>query len=230
VPLPENRLLAALPPDDLARLTARTTGVTFGEKEVVYPASGPIEYVYFPRSGMLSVVLTMGDGATAEVAAVGSEGMAGMSAFIGARTSPHEVLCQVHPSECRKMPVAEFVAAVATCGRFRDLIHGYARAVLVTSARYTACNCLHPIDGRCARWLLQCHDRVGADEFPLTHAFLATMLGVRRATVTEAAGGLQRAGLISYRHGRVTVLKRARLEAAACECYAAVRDAFALPA
>lgn len=227
---PENHLLSALPPDDFARLTAHMTDATFGEKDVIYAAGGPIGHVYFPRSGVISAVIAMSDRSTAEVAATGSEGMIGMSTFLGAVTSREEVFCQVHPSECRRMPVAEFVAEIATCGRLRDLIHWYALAVLSTSAQYTACNCLHPINERCARWLLQCHDRVGGDEFPLTQAFLATMLGVRRATVTEAAGSLQRAGLISYRHGRVKILKRRQLEEQACECYAIVRDAFARPA
>jgi len=193
---------------------------------VVYRAGGPVGHVYFPRSGVLSAVLTMSDKTTAEVAVIGSEGMAGFSTVLGAVASREEVFCQVHPADCRKMPVAEFVAEVATCGRLRDVVHGYARAVLDASAQYTACNCLHPIDGRCARWLLQCHDRVGADDFPLTHEFLATMLGVRRATVTEAAGSLQRSGLITYRHGRVKVLARGKLEKAACECYRVVRAAF----
>lgn len=223
---PENRLLAALPPADLARLAARMTDVTLGHREGLYAAGGAIEHVYFPRSGVVSAVLAMGDGAAAEVAAVGSEGMVGVSSILGAVTSREEVFCQVHPAECRRLPVAEFVAAVATCGRLRDVVHGYARAALAASAQYIACNCLHPIDRRCARWLLQCHDRVGRDDFPLTHEFLATMLGVRRATVTDAAGGLQRAGLISYRHGRVRVLKRTELEAEACECYPVLRAAF----
>ena len=225
----ENRLLSALPPPDFARLTRRMTDVTFGEKDVIYSAGGSIAHVFFPKSGVLSSVVAMRDGATAEVAVTGSEGMVGMCAFLGAVASTEDVFCQVHPSVCRRLPAAEFVAEVATCGTLRDLVHWYARAVLAISARYTACNCLHGIDQRCARWLLQCRDRVGADEFPLTHEFLATMLGVRRASVTEAAGGLQRAGLISYRHGRVKVVKRARLEAAACECYGAVRDAFTRP-
>ena len=128
------------------------------------------------------------------------------------------------------MPAAEFVAEVAKGGALRAVVYRYVRGALVASARLTACNCLHSADERLARWLLMCHDRAAADEFALTHELLALMLGVRRATVTVTAGTLQSAGIIAYRHGRVTVLDRTRLEESACECYAVVRDAFAVPA
>jgi CRP-like cAMP-binding protein len=123
------------------------------------------------------------------------------------------------------MPAAAFVAEVAAGGPLRDAVHAYARGLLAAAGRVAACNALHPNDERLARWLLMCQDRVGGDEFPLTHEFMATMLGVRRATVTVTAGTLQSAGLIAYRHGRVRVLDRAGLEAAACECYAHMRAA-----
>lgn len=226
-PLPENRLLAALPPPDLARLTGRMTDVTLASKDLLYRPGGPIDFVYFPRSGVVSSVVVMADGTTAEVAVIGAEGMAGASVLLGATRSEQQVYCQVPPCECRKLPAAEFAAEVGRPGPLRDAVAGYLRGALAASARLTACNCLHPVDERCARWLLMCHDRVGADEFPLTHEFLAVMLGVRRATVTVTAGTLQQSGLIAYKHGRVRVLDRAGLEAAACECYAAIRDAFA---
>ncbi len=224
---PENRLLTALPPDEFARLTARMTDVTFGLKDVAYRAGGPVEYVYFPRSGMMSAVVVMEDGATAEVAGIGREGMLGASVCLGADRSAEQVFCQIPPCACRRLPAAEFAAEVARGGPLRAVVYKYLRGVLTASARQTACNCLHSVDERCARWLLQCRDRVGADEFPLTHEFLAVMLGVRRATVTVTAGSLQSAGLITYRHGQVKVLDGDGLEDAACECYAAIRDAFA---
>jgi len=229
MPLPENRLLAALPPADFTRLTARMTDVTLGHKEVLYRAGGPIEYVYFPRSGLLSSVVIMLDGQTAEAAAIGREGMIGVASFLGAVHSPEQVFCQVFPAECRKLPVAEFVAEVGSGGAMRDIVHRYARATLAASAQQTACNALHSIDERCASWLLMCHDGAGADEFPLTHEFLSVMLGVRRATVTVTAASLQSAGIISYRHGRVKVRERAALEDSACECYQVIRRAFELP-
>jgi CRP-like cAMP-binding protein len=227
---PENRLLAALPPPELARLIAQTTDITLGPKDLLYRAAGPMDHVYFPRSGVISAVVVMEDGQLAETAAVGREGMLGAATGLGATTSPEQVFCQVPPSECRRLPAAEFTAEVGRDGPLREIVHAYVCGSLAASARQTACNCLHPADERCARWILACHDRVGADEFPLTHEFLATMLGVRRATVTVTAGTLQSAGLIAYRHGRVRVLDRAGLEEAACECYRAIRDFLDPPA
>jgi CRP-like cAMP-binding protein len=224
--MPENRLLSALPPDDFARLTARMTDVTFDRKDLLYRPGGPIDHVYFPTSGVISAVVVMEDGSSAEVAVIGHEGMAGVSSCLGATRCTEQVFCQIPPTACRKWAAAEFAAEVDRGGALRDVVHGYIRASLAASGQCTACNCLHPADERCARWLLMCHDRVGADEFPLTHEFLAIMLGVRRATVTTTAGTLQSAGLISYRHGRVKVLDRARLEDATCECYRVIREAF----
>ncbi len=224
---PENRLLAALPPADLARLTARTTDVTFAHKDLAYRPGGPIEHVYFPRAGMMSAVVVMLDGSTAEVATIGREGMLGASVALGAGRCAEQVFCQMAPCECRKMPAAEFAAEVKRGGALHDVVYAYLLAALTASSRQTACNCLHSVDERCARWLLMCQDRAGADEFALTHEFLAVMLGVRRATVTVTAGFLASAGLITYRHGKVKVLDRAGLEASACECYAVIRDAFA---
>lgn len=223
----ENRLLAALHAAEAARLTARMTDVTFGHKDVVYRAGGPIECVYFPRGGMLSSVVVMDDGASAEVAGIGREGMVGASVLFGALRSHERVLCQIAPCPCRRMAAAEFPTEAGRVGPLRDVLYGYVRGVLLVAARQAACNCLHSADERCTRWLLQCHDRVGADEFPLTHEFLGQMLGVRRATVAVTAGSLQTAGLIAYKNGRVTVRDRAGLESAACECYAVVRRAFA---
>jgi CRP-like cAMP-binding protein len=226
---PENRLLAALPPAEFARLTARMTDVTLGHKDLLYCSGGPIDHVYFPRTGVISSVVVMDDGSSAEVGVIGREGMAGASVAFGVKRSPEQVYCQVAPCECRKMPAVAFAAEVARSGPLKGVVYGYVWATLTASARLAACNSLHPADERCARWLLMCHDRVGADEFPLTHEFLAIMLGVRRATVTTTAGTLQSAGLISYRRGQVTVLDRARLEDATCECYRVIRAAFEPP-
>ncbi|HEX4606616.1 MAG TPA: Crp/Fnr family transcriptional regulator [Urbifossiella sp.] len=222
---PENRLLSALPPHEFDRLTARMTDVSLGHKDMIYRPGGPIEHVYFPRSGMLSAVVVMEGGETAEVAGIGREGMTGASTFLGATHSQEQVFCQVSPCECRKLPAAEFAAEVARGGALRDVVYRYLRGVLTVSARQTACNALHPNDERLAMWLLRCRDAAGADEFNLTHEFMATMLGVRRATVTVTASTLQSAGLISYRSGKVKVLDPAGLETVACECYPVIRDA-----
>jgi CRP-like cAMP-binding protein len=226
---PENRLLAALPAAELTRLTARMTDVTFNLKDVAYASGSLMEYVYFPRSGFLSSVVVMLDGASTETAVIGSEGMGGATVALGASKSFEQVFCQLAPCVCRRMLATEVAAEVARSVPLRDAVYAYLRTALVVSSRQAACNCLHSVDERCARWLLMCHDRAKVDEFPLTHEFLATMLGVRRATVTVTAGSLQSAGLITYRHGKVKVIDRAGLEEATCECYQVIRDALDSP-
>jgi CRP-like cAMP-binding protein len=222
----ENRLLAALPAADLSRLIARMEDIHFSHKEIVYSNDGPLEFVYFPRSGLLSAVVMMADGQSAETAAIGREGMVGVATFLGATRSAEQVFCQIYPAVCRKFPVGEFLTEIAKEGALHDIIQRYTRAALVASARQTACNALHSVQERCARWLLLCHDAAGVDEFSLTQEFLATMLGVRRATVTETAVAFQSAGIITYRHGKLKILKHEELENVACECYLAIRKAF----
>ncbi len=227
---PENRLLSALPPDDFARLTARMSESTFGHKELIYRAAGPMHFVYFPRSGVLSNVVISDDGQMVETAAIGRDGMIGVSAAIGAEKSFEQVFCQVYPSECRKFAATEFVAEMARGESLHQVVNAYLRATLKISAQQTACNALHSVDQRCARWLLMCRDSMGVDEFNLTHEFLAVMLGVRRATVSVAASNFQTAGVIAYRHGKVKVLDRPRLEDSACGCYAIIHAASQIPA
>jgi CRP-like cAMP-binding protein len=221
----ENRLLAALPPDEFARLLAQTDVMSFRIRDVLSRAAGPLESVYFPRSGLISAVFVMLDGRAAEVGVVGSEGMLGVSAFLGADLYPSQVICQI-PAEVLRMPAAAFAAEVRRGGPLQDVVYRYTRVIIDNTVRMAACNCLHRVEERCARWLLMCRDRAGTDEFPLTQEFLALMIGVRRASVTLAAGVLQNAGLISYRHGRVTILDRERLEDASCECYRALREEY----
>lgn len=221
----ENRLLAALSPDDHARVVARCAVRSIDSHDVLYHAGGPIEHVYFPRSGAMSAVKLMGDGRAAEVAAVGIEGMIGVSAFLGAEASSVRVFCQI-PGEVLRIPTAPFLGEVRRDGQLQAILHRYLRYTLDSSAQMIACNVLHPIEERCARWLLMSADRAGSDEFPMTHEFLALMLGVRRPSVTLAAGALQSSGLISYRHGHITVLDRGRLEEASCECYRTMCDEY----
>jgi CRP-like cAMP-binding protein len=191
-------------------------------------------HVYFPLSGVISLVTVMAGGGAAEVATVGSEGMVGLPVFLGADFAPCEALCQV-PGEAWRMPAAAFreavqtAATVAPAGRGSPLVallQHYTHALIIEIGQTAACNRLHRITERCARWLLQAHDRVEGDQFLLTHGFLAQMLGVRRATVTTVMGGLQQSGLIRYTRGRVTIVERRRLEAAACECYRVVKAEF----
>ena len=225
--LPENRLLAALPPADRDRLLRRADEVTLARGDGVYRSNGPIDHVYFPRTGILSMVIDMEDGGTVEVGTVGLEGMAGLPAFHQAGSSPARVYCQVPPCVCRRIPADVFRAEATRPGPLQTLMNRFAEVTFALSAQSVACNRLHPVEERLARWLLMTQDRVGGDELNLTQQILSEMLGVRRASVTTAAGTLQQAGLIAYRRGKVTVLDRAGLEAAACECYRVVRGEFA---
>lgn len=222
-PWPENRLLAGLPAAEAARLAPLLEDVTFGAGDVVYRANGPVDAVYFPRGGVFSMVLTTADGATVEVGTVGREGLLGVPLVLGADRSPTRVFCQVPPGPARRLSADAFRAATGRGGRLPALVGRYTQALLNQVSQTAACNRLHAVETRLARWLLMARDRLDGDVVLLTQEFLAHMLGVRRASVTEAALALQRAGLIGYTRGRVTVLDRPGLEAAACECYRVVR-------
>ncbi len=219
---PHNRLLAALPADGYAALAPHLEPVTLASKEPVYAPNQPIPHVLFPTTGVFSVLTVMADGAAIEVATVGNEGMVGLPLFLGTTTTPNLIVAQIS-GESLRLPAAAFQEAVEHNRDLVAILHRYTQALLLQIAQSAACNRLHTMEQRCARWLLLTHDRVAADQFPITHEFLAQMLGVRRASVTEAVGTLQQAGLIAYRRGKMTVVDRAGLEAAACECYGVIR-------
>jgi CRP-like cAMP-binding protein len=190
---------------------------------VLYQQRGPIETVYFPDTAVASLICRMENGAVVEVGTIGNESMVGLSLFLGARVSIPETLVQV-PGEMRQMTALAFASALQKLPRLRAIVAGSTHAFMTQVSQTAACNRLHGIEQRCARWLLLTHDRVGGnDSFPLTHQFLSFMLGVRRAGVTEALGTLSLAALITSENGRITILDRPGLEAACCECYAMVR-------
>ena len=220
-----NRLLAALPSAERDRLAPHLEAVDLPFGHVVYDPETPIEAVYFPDRGVVSLLSIMADGSGVETATIGPEGMAGLAVFHGVEWAVDHAYVQV-PGSGHRMPADEFRAALADCPTLVALLHRYAQAVYTLAAQMSGCNRKHAMVQRCARWLLFVHDRVEGDTFPLTHAVLSQMLGVRRATVTEAAGALQEAGAIRYTRGRVAVLDRAALEASSCECYAIVRHTF----
>jgi CRP-like cAMP-binding protein len=220
-----NRLLAALSPSDLRRFESDLEKVSLAMKEVIYEPNEIIEYVYFPTSGMISLLITMDDGRAVEIGTIGNEGMAGTPVFLGSERSPTKAISQA-PGNALRMPVAAFKRLVEELPAVELLIRRYAQAMINQIAQSAACNHLHSIEERMCRWLLMSHDRVGADEFPLSQEFLSQMLGVRRPSVTIAAGILQQAGLISYRRGHMTIQDREGLEAGACECYRIVKKEF----
>ncbi len=220
-----NRLLESLPPDLRERLLPRLDRVQFAFKQIFYDVNQPITAVYFPISGVVSLVTITEDGGIVEVATVGNEGMVGIPLLLGAESTPGRAFVQV-PGEGWRMEAAEFRAQLQRDDRLRDHLGRYTQSLFDQIAQSAACNRLHSINERCARWLLMTHDRVGRDEFPLTQEFLAQMLGVRRASVNAAASFLQRAGFIRYSRGVITILDRAGLESASCECYRILRDEF----
>lgn len=213
-----NRLLASLPRAELDALVPQLELVEPALKQVLIEPGAMIRFVYFPLSGVLSVVQVMAEEQTVEVATVGKEGMAGVAVFLGADTFGARVLCQI-PGQSLQVPADALRAAAGTSTRFREVLGRYTNLLLFQIARGSACNRAHTLDQRAARWILTTRDHVGADEFPLTHEFLAQMLGVRRAGVSEAAARLRHAGLIAYNSGRLRITDHTGLEAASCECY-----------
>ena len=220
-----NRLLDLLPDEDHDRLRPDLEPVHIGVKEAVCEANEPIPHVYFPTGAVISLVTPLADGATAELATVGREGMVGLPVFLGADTMPSRAFGQV-PGEALRMEAGAFRAEVGRNGPLVRVLNRYTHALFHQAALVLACNGVHPAERRCARSLLQTHDRVGADQFLLTQEFLALMLGVRRARVSAAAGLLRKAGLIRYARGRMTILDRPGLESASCECYRIIEREF----
>jgi CRP-like cAMP-binding protein len=220
-----NRLLDLLPIADYDRLRPDLETVAIGVLDVVCEANQPIPYIYFPTGGVISVVTLLADGVTVELATVGRDGMIGLPVFLGADTMPSRASGQV-PGDALRMEAGAFQAEVERNGPLVRVLHRYTHAFFNQAALVLACNGVHSAEQRCARSLLQTHDRVGADEFLLTQEFLALMMGVRRARVSAAAGRLRKAGLIRYARGRITILDRPGLESVACECYRVIEREF----
>lgn len=221
----DNRFLRMLPKSSYVRIRPYLEVVPLARKDVVWNVDDTIDSVFFPRRCVLSLLVTMKQRAPVEAATVGNEGMVGMSTILGAERSSLLVVTQL-PGTALKMGATLFRDLVENDASLRRLTLRYSHALLDQTAQSVACNRRHTTMQRCARWLLMTHDRAQVDTFPLTHQFLALMLGVRRASVTVAAGQLQRAGLILYGYGTVTIHNRAGLEEAACECYNTVEQRF----
>jgi CRP-like cAMP-binding protein len=226
LPLSNNKLLSALPIEDFARLSPSFVNLPCRSKQTLQKQGEAVHHVYFPTGGALSLIKTLSDGQSAEIATIGNEGMLGTHVFFGEIHAPGSVLVHVANGDLCALAVDEFNAEMSRKGPFYNLMMRYCAALTNQIMQTSVCNSLHSVEQRAQRWLLLTHDRVGMDEFPLTHDLLAEMLGVRRPTVTLIAGSLQRAGLIGFRRGYVTILDRNGLEAACCECYATVKTSF----
>jgi CRP-like cAMP-binding protein len=222
-----NRLLEALPARERDRLSGMFEIEDWAMKERLMEAGERIHSVYFPLTAVVSLLTTLDEGEGVEIATVGNEGMIGVPVFLGAETLGTRDLVQTQvPGTALRADAAAFLREAQDGSAFRGIVQRYVQAYLRQVSQQVACNGLHPVVERCARWILLTHDRVGADEFPLTQEFLSQMLGVRRATVTVAAGTLQSARFVRFDRGRIRILDRKGLEGSACECYAVIRNEF----
>ncbi|MBK6704762.1 MAG: Crp/Fnr family transcriptional regulator [Caulobacteraceae bacterium] len=220
-----NRILTALPEDEFKLLMEKLHYVELALGESLHRAGEPIENVFFVESGFISVLTMLSDGAPLEIGLIGAEGVAGVSVILGATNSYSETMCQTGGGAFR-IGVAALKDIVAQAPHLRDLLLRYTHVFHVQVAQTAACNAHHELGQRLARWLLAAHDRSGVPELSLTQDLIAVMLGVRRSTVSIAASTLQKAGVIRYHHGRITILDRIGLEDAACECYEAVASEY----
>ena len=227
---PGNRLLLALPSRDLKRLMPKLEHVRCPREQVLVDADSSLDNVFFPDSGVVSVVAVYADGSVIEMATVGREGCTGFQAFFGAKISSARLLVQI-PGSAARMPRAAFARAMESMPSFRRLMSAYIEAFLEQVLVSVACNGAHGLKQRLARWLLMMRDRSNEDALPITQDLLAEMLGVQRPTITNAAQELERAGLIERGRRQVTILDRPGLIEESCECYQLVRTrvAFHLP-
>ncbi len=213
-----NRLLSLLSDDDYGRLRPHLSHIAFDYKKSLYEASRPIDHVYFPIDGVASLVITTVEGASAEVGTIGNEGLVGLPICLGDRDAPSSVYVQV-PGTALAMNARLFRGELERNPALNLIMLRYAHAFFNQVAQSAACAHLHRVEQRCCRWLLMTRDRMPSGDFLLTQEFLGMMLGVRRTTVTDVMGSLQKAGLIRYRRGHVTILNQEALHRRTCECY-----------
>jgi CRP-like cAMP-binding protein len=214
-----NRLLAALPANEYKRIEPALDVIRLELKAFLHKPGEPIRHVYFPGSGFCSMLTVLADGSMVEVATIGREGMVGVSAVFDGGPPTSVTMVQGETDTCYRMTADAFRREMDRRGPLHELVTRYAQALVGFVMQSTACNAMHSVEQRLARWLLLAQDRMGRDDFPLTQEFVAMMLGATRPTVTVVAGTLQKAGLITYHRGHVTIVDREGLEAASCECY-----------
>lgn len=217
----ENRILTALPSSEREELFGLVRNVTLPVKTVLFEPGSPIDALYFPTDGVISLVTPLHDGAIVEVATIGNEGIVGVP-IVPLGGLAVRAISQVAGHSLR-MNATAFLSLSERSTAFQTLVNKYTQALFGQISQAAACNRLHSSEERLSRWLLMSHDRVGSDQFMITQEFLGQMLGARRSTVSVSAGILQRAGLIRYVRGHVTIVDRAGLEAVSCECYAVIR-------
>jgi CRP-like cAMP-binding protein len=224
-PLSRNRLLASLPSEELTALQPYMEQVSLSHGQSIISPYELIPFIYFPLNSLLSLVTVMEDGSTVESGAIGREGMAGLPVLLDAETTPMQTLTQI-PGQAVRIKAKIIKEAFDKGAILQKVLHRYIHTTIVVGSQTAACNRLHQIEARLCRWLLMSSDGVDSEELFLTQDFLATMLGVRRAGVSEAASQLQSKGWIRYQRGRIQIVDRKSLETAACECYGVVKAEF----
>jgi CRP-like cAMP-binding protein len=218
-----NKILNLLSPKELEAVLERCEMVAIESEEIVFRRNEPIPFAYFPDSCVISLVTEMEDGDAVEAMTVGNDGFVGMAPFHGIPSSRLKAIGQIS-GEARRLATDDFLELTRELEGLDGLLHRYSQFVFETVSQSAACNRLHVIEQRAARWLLMSEDRVGRNQFDLTQEFLAQMLGVRRPGVTVAMGALEKAGLIAHGRGNITVVDRVGLEKVACECYLTIKD------
>ena len=221
----QNHLLSALPAAEYERLLPRLELVPMPLGEVLYESGGKLNYVYFPTTCIISLLYVMENGASAEIAVVGNEGIVGIALFMGGGTMPNRAVVQSE-GHAYRLRAAAMQQEFVLYGALMRLLLRYTQALITQMAQTAVCNRHHTVDQQLCRWLLLSIDRLDSDELVMTQELIANMLGVRREGVTEAAGKLQQAGLIEYRRGHIKVLDRPGLEKRVCECYQVVKTEF----
>jgi CRP-like cAMP-binding protein len=224
-PQSANLILSAIVPKEYEQIRPLLEAHPLRMRETLQEAGDAAEYVYFPTSGIISLLTVLENGMMIEFATVGREGTTGLPMTVGLADSNMALISQL-PGEALRMKSADFLTQLAQCPSFAAVINRYMGVLFAFLAQSAACNRAHHVDERCAKWLLMTHDQAGGDEFRITQEFLAQMLGVSRPSVALSAASLHKQGLISYHRGEMSILDRDGLERAACECYAVVREQF----
>ncbi|HYC51415.1 MAG TPA: Crp/Fnr family transcriptional regulator [Gemmatimonadaceae bacterium] len=220
-----NRLIASLPGEDIRLLQPHLERVELEQRQVLFEPEDFVSHLYFPTTAVVSLVSAFRNGDAIEIGTVGREGVVGLPAFLSRDRATARAIVQL-PGTAYRLSATALSTVASPARPLHGLILRYVQAFMAQAAQTAACNSAHLVEERCARWLLTTRDRVDGDEFPLTHEFLAFMLGVRRSGVTVAMRTLKEAGLVQYTRGKLKIVDRDRLQLASCECYAAVRANF----
>lgn len=225
VPLAQNSLLEALPPSDYALIAPHLAQIELERGRLLYDPGDPIDHVYFPHDGVISLMTLMENGAAIESATIGPEGAMGLMAAVAPRQSLSRAIVQT-PLRAARVSAERLHDAWEKSAALRDLVDRHTEALYGHAIQSVACNALHSVEARFCRWLLTCHDRISSDTVALTQEFLADMLGVQRTTVTAVARSLQEKGVIRYRRGVMDIVDRQALQALTCECYGVIRNTY----